>query len=152
MPTRGSSARASGTRSPSDTLARREGHRLSRSLDRYAERPREHSLGLGAGFRFAHPDAQHARANRVFQLAGRTLGDHPPFVYDGDAIGEPVRLVEVLRGQKDGRSPADMARTMAQTWLRLPGSRPVVGSSRNSRSGVTTIEAAMSSLRRMPPE
>ena len=43
-------------------------------------------------------------------------------------------------------------RTMSQTWLRLRGSRPVVGSSRNSRSGVTTMLAAMSSRRRMPPE
>ena len=32
------------------------------------------------------------------------------------------------------------------------GSRPVVGSSRNSTPGVTISEAAMSSLRRMPPE
>ena len=35
---------------------------------------------------------------------------------------------------------------MSQTWLRLRGSSPVVGSSRKSSSGVTTIDAAMSSL------
>ena len=43
-------------------------------------------------------------------------------------------------------------RMMSQTWLRLRGSRPVVGSSRNRSSGVTTRLAAMSSRRRMPPE
>ena len=48
--------------------------------------------------------------------------------------------------------PAAIARTMSHTWLRLRGSRPVVGSSRKSSSGVTTRLAAMSSRRRMPPE
>ena len=41
---------------------------------------------------------------------------------------------------------------MRQTPCRAFGSRPVVGSSRNSTPGVTTSEAAMSSRRRMPPE
>jgi uncharacterized protein YlxP (DUF503 family) len=36
--------------------------------------------------------------------------------------------------------------------LRERGSRPVVGSSRNISRGVTTMLAAMSSRRRMPPE
>jgi ABC-2 type transport system ATP-binding protein len=44
------------------------------------------------------------------------------------------------------------ARMMSQTWLRERGSSPVVGSSRNISSGVTTMLAAMSSRRRMPPE
>src|ERR671916_1291108 len=48
--------------------------------------------------------------------------------------------------------PATRARMMSHTWLRLLGSRPAVGSSRNMRSGVTTMLAAMSSRRRMPPE
>src|SRR5215207_3812188 len=48
--------------------------------------------------------------------------------------------------------PAAIVRTMSQTWLRLRGSSPVVGSSRKSTSGVTTRLAAMSSRRRMPPE
>ena len=49
------------------------------------------------------------------------------------------------------RAPTS-ARTMSHTWLRLRGSRPVVGSSRKSRSGVMTMLAAMSMRRRMPPE
>jgi hypothetical protein len=47
---------------------------------------------------------------------------------------------------------ATMIRTMSQTWLRLRGSSPVVGSSRNSTSGVLRMLAAMSMRRRMPPE
>ena len=47
---------------------------------------------------------------------------------------------------------AASARMISQTWLRERGSRPVVGSSRNMSSGVTTMLAAMSSLRRIPPE
>ena len=47
---------------------------------------------------------------------------------------------------------ATSTRTISHTWLRLRGSRPVVGSSRNSSSGVTTMLAAMSRRRRMPPE
>lgn len=44
------------------------------------------------------------------------------------------------------------ARTMSQTWLRLRGSRPVVGSSMNITGGLTTRAAARSRRRRMPPE
>ena len=47
---------------------------------------------------------------------------------------------------------ATTARMISHTWLRLRGSRPVVGSSRNSRSGVLRMLAAMSMRRRMPPE
>lgn len=47
---------------------------------------------------------------------------------------------------------ATTARTMSHTWLRLRGSSPVVGSSRKRRSGVFRMDAAMSILRRMPPE
>ena len=40
----------------------------------------------------------------------------------------------------------------SQTRLRLTGSNPVVGSSRNSTGGRVIIDAARSSRRRMPPE
>ena len=43
-------------------------------------------------------------------------------------------------------------RTSAHTEARLTGSRPVVGSSRKSTSGLWTSAAARSSLRFMPPE
>ena len=48
--------------------------------------------------------------------------------------------------------PATSARQISQTWPRDRGSRPVVGSSRNISRGVTTMLAAMSSRRRIPPE
>jgi hypothetical protein len=44
------------------------------------------------------------------------------------------------------------ARMISHTWLRERGSSPVVGSSRNITCGVATMLAAMSSLRRIPPE
>ena len=47
---------------------------------------------------------------------------------------------------------AASARAISHTWLRDRGSRPVVGSSRNITRGVTTMLAAMSTRRRMPPE
>src|SRR3954469_8554047 len=43
-------------------------------------------------------------------------------------------------------------RSMFRAWLRLRGSRPVVGSSRKSSSGALRMAAAMSIRRRMPPE
>ena len=43
-------------------------------------------------------------------------------------------------------------RTSSHTLARLIGSSPVVGSSRNSTSGLCTSAAARSSRRRMPPE
>ena len=42
-------------------------------------------------------------------------------------------------------------RTSSHTWARLTGSSPVVGSSRNSTSGLCTRAAARSSRRFMPP-
>ena len=48
--------------------------------------------------------------------------------------------------------PATRARQISHTWPRDRGSRPVVGSSRNISRGVTTMLAAMSSRRRIPPE
>jgi hypothetical protein len=52
-----------------------------------------------------------------------------------DAVGELVRLVEVLGREQHGRAAATSARTISQTWFRLRGSSPVVGSSRKIRSG-----------------
>src|SRR3712207_8059692 len=39
-------------------------------------------------------------ADPRLELVGGALGDHDPRVHDGYAVGEPVGLVEVLRGQK----------------------------------------------------
>jgi peptide chain release factor 2 len=43
-------------------------------------------------------------------------------------------------------------RSTLRAWLRLRGSRPVVGSSKKSSSGALRTDAAMSIRRRMPPE
>ncbi len=48
--------------------------------------------------------------------------------------------------------PCERPRTISHKSLRRAGSRPVVGSSRNSILGLPTSEVARSSRRRMPPE
>ena len=46
-------------------------------------------------------------ADRVLELVGGALGDHRAVVDDRDPVGEPVRLVEVLGRQQDGRPRGD---------------------------------------------
>ena len=48
-------------------------------------------------------DLQPLAAAAGLQLARRALGDHEPVVDDGDPVGEPVGLVQVLRRQQHGR-------------------------------------------------
>ena len=43
-------------------------------------------------------------AHAALQLVGRALGDHPPVVDHGDAVGEPVGLVQVLGREQHGRA------------------------------------------------
>ena len=78
--------------------------------------------------------------------------DRPPSSTD-DPVGQLVGLLQVLRGEEDRRprSPTSSP-TTSQTACRLRGSRPVVGSSRNSTSGRATRLMARSTRRRMPPE
>ena len=47
-------------------------------------------------------DRDHVAGDRAFQLLGSSFGDDLPVVDDGDAVAERVRLVQVVRGQKDG--------------------------------------------------
>ena len=111
------------------------------------------SRGLVEPCRIGDRDVQEARAGRRLQLAAGALGDLLAVVDDGDARRELVGLVQILRRQqdRDARRPPARGSCATRPGARS-GSRPVVGSSRNSTPGVTISEAAMSSRRRMPPE
>ena len=75
-------------------------------------------------------------ADLGLQLGRRALGDDPAVVDDPDAVGEHVRLLEVLGGQEDGHPLVGASRpTSSQSAVRLWMSRPVVGSSRNRMRG-----------------
>jgi hypothetical protein len=63
-------------------------------------------------------------------------------VDDREPVAQLVGLLEVLRGEEDGRPRALIRRTSSQIVRRLAGSRPVVGSSRNSTSGWCTSAEA----------
>ena len=92
------------------------------------------------------------RAEPRLQLGRGALGDHPAVVDDRDRVGEPVGLVQVLGGQQHGRPGRGERAHGSQVTMRLRGSRPVVGSSRNRTLGRATRLAARSRRRRMPPE
>ena len=92
-------------------------------------------------------------ADLGLQRRRRALGDDPAGADDPDAVGELVGLLEVLRGQEDRRAlVACRRRTSSHSVMRETGSRPVVGSSRNSTSGEWISAIARSRRRRMPPE
>ena len=48
-----------------------------------------------------------AARDQALELVRRPLGDEPPVVEDGDPMGEPVRLLEVLRRQEDRDAVGD---------------------------------------------
>ena len=76
----------------------------------------------------------------------------PSRVHDGDPVGQLIgssRYWVVSRSVVPSRRSS---RTIAQISLRLRGSRPVVGSSRNRTRGRFSRLDAMSSRRRLPPE
>ena len=51
--------------------------------------------------RVQQPDPDAGAAHGVLQLAAGARGDHPAVVDDRDPVGQPVGLVEVLRGEQD---------------------------------------------------
>ena len=116
------------------------------------DRPRARRSPLRLGRR-SSTDVEPVAADLVLELVGRALGDHA-------ARGRSRRC-----GRRGGRprrgtawSAAPWCRRrrassiISQRPRRLRGSRPVVGSSRNSTGGRATSAAARSSRRRMPPE
>jgi hypothetical protein len=73
-------------------------------------------------------------------------------VDDDDLVGEQVGLLEVLGGEQQVLPPRTSSRITSHMSLRLRGSSPVVGSSRNITGGEAMSAPARSSRRRMPPE
>ena len=101
------------------------------------------------------------RANRIDALPicpsserlRRAVGHDLAPIDDGDPVGEMLRLVHVMGGEQD-RLPKEQSgsRGSPTPRRRAEGSKPVVGSSRNKRSGSPTSPKASSSLRRRPPD
>ena len=81
-------------------------HRVGVQLHRRVERERQHPLGLGPLPGVAQPQMDGAGADGRLQLALRALGDHLAVVDHGDAGGQVVGLVQVLRGQHAPSCPA----------------------------------------------
>ena len=70
---------------------------------REAELSSEQLLGVAAAVRLGEPDPDRAMADRSLQFRARPFGDQRTSVDDGDAVGECIRFVQVLRGQQHGR-------------------------------------------------
>ena len=100
----------------------------------------------------ANPTSITVAPSRAFSSAAVPSAITDAVVDDDDAIGEPVGLLEVLRGEEHGGAVGDEVLDHAPESVRLRGSRPVVGSSRKSTGGWWTSAAARSRRRRMPPE
>ena len=130
--------------------AARAGRRTSHGSPKRSSTAAAASRSVGVG---GHRLDRRA-ADLGLQRRGRALGHDPAVVDDPDAVGQDVGLLEVLRGQED--RDAVLARpgapTSSHSALRLCGSRPVVGSSRNRMRGRCTSASARSSRRFMPPE
>jgi hypothetical protein len=61
--------------------------------------------GRGVGER----EVEAPTCDALLELARGALGDHAAAVDDGDAVGQAVGFLEVLRGQEDGHSALDEA-------------------------------------------
>ena len=97
-----------------------------------------------------HGEFDHVPTDPVVQLLRRPCGDGQPVVDDDDLVGELVGLVQVLRGEKDGRARAHQIPddpSHAEPARRIEA---VVSSSRNSTAGLATKLAARSRRRGIP--
>jgi hypothetical protein len=103
-----------------------------------AERPAQQPLGVGALGGVGQPDVEGAGAHRGLELAGVP-----------SAMTRPRSRTAIRSASWSASSrywvvsstvvpSATSARTMSQTWLRLWGSSPVVGSSRKITDGSPT--------------
>lgn len=88
----------------------------------------------------------------AFQLFRRACGDDLSFMQDRDLISEQLCFFQILCRQEAVVPDALSCRIASQLCLRLPGSKPVVGSSRKSTCGSFIRLIAMSRRRFMPPE
>ena len=84
-----------------------------------------------------------AAGRRRRARTGGPIATISPVAHHGHAVGERLRLVHVVRRQEDRRAGGgEAARSSPRRRARAPGSKPVVGSSRNSSSGLPTSASA----------
>lgn len=67
----------------------------------------QHLGGAGEFGRVEEAEPDVAAGDESLELVGRALGDDPAAVEDGDAVGELVGLLQVLRGEEDGDAAVD---------------------------------------------
>ena len=93
-----------------------------------------------------------AARHEPLELVGCALRDQHAAVEHADPVGQPVRLLQVLRREEDRHAVRDEALDRLPHARRLRGSSPAVGSSRKMIRGSPTRVMARSRRRRMPPE
>ena len=87
----------------------------------------------------------------VAQLGQRPLLDEAAVAQDADAIAERLDLAEDVRGQEDGLAALAWPRaTVSRKATSISGSRPLVGSSRISRSARLANAATSCTFWRLP--
>ena len=92
-------------------------------------------------------------AGRSHQILGRADLDDHAVLHDGDAVGEPDRLVEIVGDEDDGLVEQPCRRRNSSCISRrISGSSAENGSSRNHSSGSTASERAMPTRCCWPPE
>ena len=110
----------------------------------------------GSGRPASGPDAEkHTFAgvcDRPPDLSGRAAFHHAAGDDDPHPVGEDLGFLQVVGSQDGGLAAPRKNLTTSQASRRASGSRPVVGSSRKSRSGSPTMPIAMSSRLRWPPD
>ena len=83
----------------------------------------------------------------------RSLGDDHSLVNDGDAIGQCIGFLQIVRRRAaPSCRDAPIARISSHSMRRASTSSPTVGSSRKSRSGSPQIASANSTRCFCPPE
>ena len=94
-------ARATGTLAAVERR-RRAAVRPDRGVARGRWRPRARSAAAAMSTRDQQDDLDGGTADRLLQLVGRSVRDDGAVVDDQDVVGEPVGLLEVLRGEQHG--------------------------------------------------
>ena len=126
---------------------------VRRAGSRWTARPsRRRATSLEGGGVGQH-QVEALAGDLLLELGRGAVGDHPAAVEHGDAVGQPVGLLQVLGGQEARSPPRRPGRRRPATppggcagpgrWSARPGRSP---------TGRPTRPAARSRRRRMPPE
>ena len=91
-------------------------------------------------------------AERPLEPGRRVEGQDPAVVHDRHPVAELVGLLHVVRGEEDRLAAAWSSPRISHRAMRLWGSRPAVGSSRNRMRGRCMIARATISRWAMPPD